>query len=122
MSFFSGAGKNKFFRSRATKAQKRLPVPLNTFLSILSNYRILIPDNSSYTFRCASLQRPQLVTRLSGNHKDRNVAVGFDRLQTFHHLKSVHSRHLQIEQDQVIAILEVKPADFARFIVDVIET
>src|ERR1019366_5236838 len=60
------------------------------------------------------LQRAQLVIRLRGDYEDRQVAVLFDFLQAFHHLESVHAGHLKIEQDQVVAVLEVKLADLVR--------
>jgi hypothetical protein len=60
------------------------------------------------------LQRAQLVAWLRGDHEDRQVAIGFDFLQPFHHLESVQAGHLQIEQDQVVAVLAVKFADLMR--------
>jgi hypothetical protein len=54
------------------------------------------------------------VSRLGGDHEHWQVAVHFDLLQFFHHLKTIHARHLQIEQYQVIAVLEVQFADRAR--------
>ena len=62
----------------------------------------------------AGFQRAQLVARLGGDHEDRKIAVRFDFLQAFHHLESVHAGHLQIEQDQVVAVLAVKLADLLR--------
>ena len=50
----------------------------------------------------------ELVVRLRGDHEDGQVAGGFDLLQSFHHLKSVHTGHLEIEQDQVVAMLLVQ--------------
>ena len=59
------------------------------------------------------LQRAQLVSRLGGDGQHRQVAVRFDFLQAFHHLESVHAGHLEIEQDQVVAVLAVQLADLA---------
>ena len=59
-------------------------------------------------------ERAQLVIRLGGDHQDGQVAVPFDFLQAFHHLESVHDGHLEIEQDQVVAVLAVKLAHRAR--------
>jgi hypothetical protein len=61
------------------------------------------------------LQRAQLVARLRREHDDRQVIVRLVGLEAFHHLKSVHARHLQVEQNQVIAVLAVQGADFERF-------
>ncbi len=38
----------------------------------------------------------------------------FDFLEAFHHLEAIHARHLQIEQDQVVAVLAMKLADRMR--------
>ena len=56
----------------------------------------------------------QLVTRFGGDHEHRKVALRFDFLKAFHHLESIHAGHLEIEQDQVVAVLSVKLADLAR--------
>ncbi len=55
-------------------------------------------------------ERAQLVIRLGGDHEHRQVAALFDFLEAFHHLESVHGGHLEVEQDQVVAILAVKLA------------
>ena len=62
----------------------------------------------------AGFERAQLVGRLRGDHEDRQIAVRFDFLQTFHHLESVHAGHLKIEQDQAVAVLAVQFADLVR--------
>ena len=62
----------------------------------------------------AGLQRAQLVAGLRGEHDDRQIAVGVVRLQAFHHLEAVHARHLQVEQDQVVAVLAMQRADLVR--------
>ncbi len=62
----------------------------------------------------AGFQRPQFVARLGGDHEDRNVAVRFDLLQSFHHLESIHAGHLQIEQDQVVVVIAMQGADRMR--------
>ena len=49
--------------------------------------------------------------RLGGDHQHRKVAIRFDFLQSFHHLKAIHAGHLQIEQDQVIAVFAMQIAD-----------
>ena len=58
-----------------------------------------------------ALQRAQLVIGLGGHDEHRQVAVFLDFLQPVHHLEAVHARHLEIEQDQVVAVLAVKLAD-----------
>ena len=63
---------------------------------------------------CAGLQRAQLVARLGGDHEDRKVAVRIVRLEAFHHLESIHAGHLQVEQDQVVAVLAMQRADLLR--------
>jgi hypothetical protein len=60
------------------------------------------------------LLRTQLVARLRREHDDREVAVRPIRLETFHHLESIHARHLQVEQDQVVAVLAMQRADLER--------
>ena len=52
--------------------------------------------------------------RLGGDDEDRQVAVRFDFLQAFHHLEPVHPGHFEIEQDQVVAVVAVQPADLVR--------
>jgi hypothetical protein len=53
---------------------------------------------------CAGLQRAQLVTGLGGDHEDRKVIVRIVGLERFNHLEPVHAGHLQVEQDQVVAV------------------
>src|SRR5450759_3161776 len=62
----------------------------------------------------AGLESAQLVARLCRDDKHGKVTVRFELLETLHHLESVHAGHLKIEQDQVVAVLEVKLADLAR--------
>src|SRR5206468_10696559 len=50
----------------------------------------------------------EFLLRLRRNDENRKIAVLFDFLQAFHYLKSVHSRHLEIEKDQIVTILEVE--------------
>ena len=59
----------------------------------------------------AGLQGAQLVARLSGDHQDAKVGVGIIGLESFHHLKSAHARHLKVEQDQVVAVLAMQSAN-----------
>jgi hypothetical protein len=61
-----------------------------------------------------SLQGPQLVRRLGGDHEDGKVAPLLDFIQVFHHLEAVHARHLKVEQDQVVVVDEVEFTDLAR--------
>ena len=63
---------------------------------------------------CAGLQRAQLVAGLGGDHEDRKVAVRVVGLEAFHHLEAVHAGHLQVEQDQVVAVLAMQRADLVR--------
>ena len=60
------------------------------------------------------MQCAQLVARLGGDHDDRQVAVPVIGLQSFDDLESVHAGHLQVEQDQVVAVLPMQRADFGR--------
>ena len=48
---------------------------------------------------------------LGGHDEDRQVAVRLDLLQALHHLEPVHAGHLEVEQDQVVAVLAVELAD-----------
>ncbi len=51
---------------------------------------------------------------LCGQHDDRQVTVGLVGLERFHYLEAVHDRHLQVEQDQVVAVLPMQGADLER--------
>ena len=56
----------------------------------------------------AGLQCTQLVCGLRGEHDDGQVAVGDVFFQLLHHLEAVDAGHLQVEQDQVEAVLSVQ--------------
>ena len=60
------------------------------------------------------LQGAQLVTGLGGQHDHRQIVVGLVGLEGFHHLEAVHDGHLQIEQDQVVAVVAVQRTDLQR--------
>ena len=60
------------------------------------------------------LQGPQFVTGLCGDHQDGQVIVRIAGLQRFDHLESIHAGHLQVEQDQVVAVLAMQCADLLR--------
>jgi hypothetical protein len=62
----------------------------------------------------AGLQRSQLVPRLRGDDQHRKVALRIVGLQRRHHLESVHPRHLQVEQDQVVVVFSVQGANLVR--------
>jgi hypothetical protein len=62
----------------------------------------------------ADLQGAQLVAGLRGDHEHRQVGVGRVGLEAFHHLEAVHHRHLQVEQDEVVAVPAVQRADLGR--------
>ena len=62
----------------------------------------------------AGFERAQFVSRLGGDHQDRQIAVLFDFFQPFHHLEPVHAGHLEIQQDQGVTVLPVKFADGLR--------
>jgi hypothetical protein len=47
---------------------------------------------------------------LRGQRQHRQVAALFDFLQAFHDLEAVQAGHLQIQQDQVVAMLAVQRA------------
>ena len=53
-------------------------------------------------------ERAELVIRLGRDHQDRKVSIFLDVLQSFHHLEAVHAGHLEIEHNQVVAILLVQ--------------
>ena len=57
-------------------------------------------------------QCAQFMVRLGGNHQDRQVAIRLDFLKFLHHLEAIHTRHLQIQQDQVIVVFLVQRAHF----------
>jgi CO dehydrogenase nickel-insertion accessory protein CooC1 len=59
---------------------------------------------------CAGQQCAQLVSWLCGYHQHGQVTVGGVGFEALHHLESVHFRHLQIEQDQVVGVLAVQRA------------
>ena len=52
------------------------------------------------------------MTRLRRDYQDRQIAARFNRFQTFHHFEAVHTGHLEIQQDQPVAVRAVKAADF----------
>jgi hypothetical protein len=54
------------------------------------------------------LQRTQLVARLGRDHQHRQIVVGVVGFQAFQHLKAVHHRHLQVQQDQVKRLAPVQ--------------
>ena len=56
-------------------------------------------------------KRMELLLRLRRNDENRKIAALLDFLQTFHYLESVHSRHLEIEKDQIVTISAVEFAD-----------
>ncbi len=66
----------------------------------------------------AGLERTQVVTGLGGDHEDRKIAVPFDFFQALHYLEPIHAGHLEIQEDQAIAILAVESADLVRVVVD----
>ena len=60
------------------------------------------------------LQRPQLVRRIRSHDQHREVVVRLDRLEAVHHREAVHTRHLQVEDNQVVAVLAMQGADGTR--------
>jgi len=62
----------------------------------------------------AGLQRAQLVAGLGRDYHDRQVAIRIVGIEACHHLESIHAGHLEIEQDQVIAVLAMQRANLAR--------
>jgi len=48
------------------------------------------------------------------DHKYRKIAIRFNFLKAFHHFKSIHAGHLQIEQDQGRNGLLVKRTNFSK--------
>ena len=62
----------------------------------------------------ARLQRAQLMARLRSQHEDRKVGIGITGLERFNDLEPAHLRHLQIEQNQIVGMLSMQGAYFAR--------
>ena len=62
----------------------------------------------------ASSQRPQLVTGLGGDDEDGEMTLRVALLKALHDLKPVHVRHLEVEQDQSVAVLAMELADQSR--------
>ena len=62
----------------------------------------------------AGLQRTQLVLRLRGDHEHWQATIGFNCLKALHDLESVHPGHLEIQDDQVVAVLAVERANLKR--------
>ena len=58
----------------------------------------------------AGLQRAQLLAGLRREHDHRQVGLGAAGLQALHHRKAVHYRHLQVQQNQVVAVRAVQAA------------
>ena len=71
-------------------------------------------EGLGYEILRAGLQRAQLMARLGGDHEDRKIAVHIVGLEAFDHLEAVHSGHLQVEENQVVAVLAVQRAYLAR--------
>ena len=51
------------------------------------------------------------MTWFGGQHEDRKVAFRFDPPEVVQHLEAVQAGHLEIEQDQVVAVSLVQLAD-----------
>jgi hypothetical protein len=62
----------------------------------------------------AGLQGAQLVSRLGGDDEDRQPCVAIIGLQRLDHLEAVHARHLQVQQDEVVAVLAMARANVQR--------
>ena len=60
------------------------------------------------------IQRGRGLRAIRGEHEDRHRMRRPDLLQLCHHLEPVHVRHLQVEQDQVVFVLQVQAGDLAR--------
>ncbi|MNN36964.1 hypothetical protein D3C81_1508830 [compost metagenome] len=62
----------------------------------------------------ARFQRGDLETWLCRQGQHGQVAAMLDFLQAFHDLETIEFRHLQIQQDQVVAMLPVQGANLGR--------
>ena len=51
------------------------------------------------------------MTWLGGERDDWKVAIRFVCLEDFHHPEAIHTGHLQIEQNQVVAVFPMQRAD-----------
>jgi hypothetical protein len=60
-------------------------------------------------FECA-----QFFCRLGGDDQNGQIAACFDFVQTFHHIEAAQTRHLKVQQDQIVVVLAVQFAHFAR--------
>ncbi len=60
------------------------------------------------------LQRAHLVAGLGGDDEHGEVGVRVVGLETLHHDESVYARHLQVEQNEVVAVRAMECADLER--------
>ena len=60
----------------------------------------------------AGLQRALFLAGLGGNGQNGRVAVSLNRLEALHDLKTIHARHLKVQQDKVIGVCLVQGTDF----------
>src|SRR5688572_11344492 len=56
----------------------------------------------------------QLEVGLRGDDENRKIPVGLDGFQLLQYLESVHARHLQVEQNERIAVLTMQPDHLTR--------
>jgi hypothetical protein len=59
----------------------------------------------------AGLQRAQLVIGLRGDDEHRQPGPPLEVFQVLHDLEAVHDRHVEVEQDERVAVCEVQLAD-----------
>ena len=60
----------------------------------------------------AGLQRALFVAGLGGNGQDGCITIPLNGVQALHDFKTIHARHLKVQQDQVIGVCLVQRADF----------
>jgi len=58
----------------------------------------------------AGLQCAQFVAGLCSEHDHWQVGISQIGLESFHHLKTIHARHLQVEQNQIVGVLAMQRA------------
>src|SRR5471032_142260 len=62
----------------------------------------------------AGFERAQAVGRLARGDQHGQILAGLDHAQLVEHAEAVEVRHLQVQQDQVVAVLAVQPGHLAR--------
>ena len=90
-------------------------------MTMTKNGVSLLIDAMSYQYLLGAeidykedLQGAQFVARLYRQHYNWQIRIGNVGLEAFHHLEAIHAGHLQVEQDNVVAVKPMQYADFHR--------